>query len=106
MLLRVQLSPYVEQVLAIVEKIPPGRVMTYGDVAEWIGSGGPRQVGAVMSGYGGGVPWWRVVRADGRPAYGHEGEALRRLTGERAPLRPGGERVDMGSARWDGTPGG
>ncbi len=98
-----QLSPYVEQVLALVESIPPGRVMTYGDVAEWVGAGGPRQVGAVMSGYGGGVPWWRIVRADGRPADCHEGEALRRLTGEGTPLRGGAERVDLRRARWDGV---
>lgn len=99
-----QPTPYVEEVLAVVEQIPPGRVLTYGDIAEWIGAGGPRQVGAVMAAYGGGVPWWRVVRADGRPADCHDGEALRRLIGERTPLRPGRERIDLRSARWDGAP--
>ena len=56
---------YVEAVLSIVERIPPGRASTYGLIAEAVGRGGPRQVGRVMAMYGGGVPWWRVVRADG-----------------------------------------
>ncbi len=59
------LPEYAERVLDVTESIPPGRVMTYGDVAEYLEEGGPRQVGRVMSLYGGGVPWWRVVRADG-----------------------------------------
>ena len=39
---------YVEAVLQVVESIPPGRVMSYGAIAECVGQGGPRQVGAVM----------------------------------------------------------
>lgn len=60
-----ELPPYAERVLDVADLIPPGRVMTYGDVAEWLGDGGPRQVGRVMALYGSAVPWWRVVRADG-----------------------------------------
>ncbi len=89
---------FVEDVLALVERIPVGRVMTYGAIAEWLGRGGPRQVGAVMSRYGGGVPWHRVVAANGRVVPGHEAEALRRLRAEGTPLR--GQRVDMARAAW------
>ena len=89
---------YVEAVLALVESIPPGRVMTYGAIAEYLGQGGPRQVGAVMAHYGGGVPWHRVVTATGRVPPGHEKEALRRLRAEGTPLR--GERVDVSTAGW------
>lgn len=89
---------FVEDVLALVERIPAGRVMAYGAIAEWLGRGGPRQVGTVMSRYGGGVPWHRVVAANGRVVPGHEVEALRRLRAERTPLR--GERVDMVRAAW------
>lgn len=88
---------YVEQVLARVEAIPAGRVATYGDLAAAVGIGGPRQVGQVMSRYGAAVPWWRVVRADGRPARCHEGQALARLRDEGTPLR--GDRVDLAGAR-------
>lgn len=91
---------YAEEVLALVERIPPGRVLTYGDLAGLVGRGGPRQAGAVMATWGGGVPWWRVVRADGRPATGHEREALERLRAEGTPLRPGGDRVDLGRCRF------
>jgi alkylated DNA nucleotide flippase Atl1 len=91
---------YVEEVLRAVERIPPGRVATYGDVAE-VAGGGPRLVGAVMARYGAGVPWWRVVRADGRAATGHEAEALPQLRAEGTPLH--GDRVDLPRARWAGA---
>ncbi|MGH3343977.1 MAG: MGMT family protein [Carbonactinosporaceae bacterium] len=94
--------PYVEVVLDVIDQIPPGRVMSYGDVAEYAGSGGPRQVGWVMARYGGAVAWWRVLRADGSPPLGHEARALARYRAEGTPLRRGGDRVDMGRARWDG----
>jgi alkylated DNA nucleotide flippase Atl1 len=93
---------YAEQVLDVVDRIPPGRVMTYGDIAEYLGRGGPRQVGQVMAHWGGGVPWWRVIRADGTPPPGHEPDAFRHYRAEGTPLRPGGARVDMRRARWDG----
>lgn len=105
MLCAVDITPYVERVLATVEAIPPGRVMSYGDVAEYVGQGGPRQVGRVMAEFGGAVPWWRCIRADGSPPPCHEGEALRLLRADGTPLRPGGQRVDMRLARWEGAPG-
>lgn len=52
------------RVLRAVELVPPGRVVTYGDLAELVG-GTPRQVGAVMRLRGGEVPWWRVVNVRG-----------------------------------------
>jgi alkylated DNA nucleotide flippase Atl1 len=88
---------YVELVLAAVESIPAGRVATYGEVAAFVGYGGPRQVGQVMSRYGAAVCWWRVVRADGQPARGHEAPALARLRSEGTPLR--GDRIDLRQAR-------
>lgn len=105
------LPDYAERVLEVAELIPPGRVMTYGDVAEWLEEGGPRQVGRVMSHYGGAVPWWRVVRADGVLLPGHEPEALGHYRVEGTPLREAGRtvgdglpRLDMRRARWDGEP--
>ncbi|HEX5568103.1 MAG TPA: MGMT family protein [Streptomyces sp.] len=103
-----ELPEYAERVLAVVERIPPGRVMTYGDIAEWLGEGGPRQVGRVMALYGGAVPWWRVVRAGGAPPVCHERRALAHYREEGTPLRgaPDGAgdvpRIDMRRARWDG----
>jgi alkylated DNA nucleotide flippase Atl1 len=91
---------YAGMVLDVVESIPPGQVMTYGDIAELLGAGGPRQVGQVMSRWGAGVPWWRVLRASGLPAIGHEERALRHYQDEGTPLRPDGLRVDLRRARW------
>lgn len=94
---------YAERVLDVVERIPSGRVMSYGDIADYLGEGGPRQVGAVMSAWGGGVPWWRVIRADGTPPPGHEVRALEHYAAESTPMRLGTGRVDMGKARWNGV---
>jgi alkylated DNA nucleotide flippase Atl1 len=97
---------YVEEVLDVVDRIPSGRVLTYGAIAEIVGRGGPRQVARVMSTGGGPVPWWRVVRADGRPAPCHDGEAAALLRGEGTPFRPDGARLDMRRAVWaDARPG-
>lgn len=95
---------YVEAVLDVVDQIPPGLVMTYGDIAEVVGArlerGGPRQVGAALRVAGGAVAWWRVVRADGTPPQHKDAEALALLRAEGCPLREGG-RVDLGRARAD-----
>ena len=93
-------TPYARQVLDVVDRIPRGKVMTYGDVAELMGRGSPRTVGAVMSDHGHEVPWQRVVQASGRPAEPYLQEALRLLADEGCPLQ--GERVDLAAARWDG----
>jgi alkylated DNA nucleotide flippase Atl1 len=98
-------TPFAEAVLDLVDTIPPGRVMAYGDVAAALGSGGARAVGTVMARFGSGVPWHRVVRADGSPPAGHEVEALRRHRAERTPLAAGGTRIDMPRARWTPPPG-
>jgi alkylated DNA nucleotide flippase Atl1 len=65
-----ELSEFSAAVLDLVDRIPAGRVMTFGRIAEYLGRGGPRSVAGVMSRYGFDVAWWRVVRADGTlPSY-------------------------------------
>ena len=86
--------------LDVVALIPRGKVMTYGDVAEYLGQGSPRTVGTVMARYGGEVPWQRVVPATGVPALPVRERALELLRAEGCPLR--GERVLLAQARWDG----
>lgn len=85
--------------LALVEQVPPGRVTTYGAVADALGRGGPRQVGNVMAALGGGVPWWRVIRSDGTVPPHLGPEALQCWWSEGTPLRPSG-RVDLAAAFW------
>jgi alkylated DNA nucleotide flippase Atl1 len=102
-----RLPEHAESVLELAQGIPPGRVMTYGDIAAWVGTGGPRQVGQVMSRYGSDAPWWRVLRADGRPPQGHEQRAAQHYLREGTPLcgnPPGDYRVDLRAARWRPDP--
>lgn len=99
---RLPRGEYAEHVLGVVRQIPRGRVMTYGDVAEHLGSGAARAVGNAMHHIGPDTHWWRVVQASGAPAAAHPAEALERLHAEGTPMRVGGERVDLAAARWDG----
>jgi alkylated DNA nucleotide flippase Atl1 len=98
-------EPFVERVLQVVDSIPPGRVMTYGDVAAALGSRAARMVGQVMAYYGSDVPWWRVVRASGHPPADHEHIALQHYRSESTPLLGVGTpryRVDLRVARYSG----
>ncbi len=88
---------FVEAVLALVEQVPPGRVTTYGAIADRLGRG-PRIVGRVLSQYGGPVPWWRVVRADGSLPPSHDERAAQAYRREGTPLHGG--RVEMVTAFW------
>jgi alkylated DNA nucleotide flippase Atl1 len=92
------------RVLACVEAIPTGRVMTYGDVAEYAGLRSARQVGRVLAYDGGTVPWHRVLRANGSLAEHLYDEQRQRLLSE--GVRFVGDRVDLAAYRWDGDPSG
>ena len=102
--MRVDGEEYTELVLQCVERVPRGRVTTYGAIAEAVGQraggGGPRLVGNVMATYGGPVPWWRVVRSDGSLPPSHQGDARQAYLEEGTPLRPSGN-VDLRAALWD-----
>jgi len=89
-----------QRILACVESIPPGRVMTYGDVAEFVGTRAVRMVGRVLAHDGGTVPWHRVLRANGTCAEHLYSEQRQRLLSE--GVRFAGDRVDLASCRWDG----
>src|SRR5258708_36708199 len=57
---------YRERVYEIVRRIPRGRVMTYGQIAELLGEGyTPRTVGFAMHDSDDRTPWHRVINAQG-----------------------------------------
>lgn len=98
-----QREEFTEAVLHIVEQIPAGRVMTYGDVAHVLGSRAARMVGQVLAHYGYTVPWWRVVPVSGKPPHGHSHRAKEHYEAEGTPLKdappPDGYRIVMSKAR-------
>jgi alkylated DNA nucleotide flippase Atl1 len=91
---------FTERVLDLVERIPPGQVLSYGAIAEILQEGGPRQVGRVMAMEGGAVAWWRVVRADGSLTAAHGIGAQEHYAEEGTPMRSNGSAVDMLRALW------
>ena len=91
-----------DRVLAGVDMIPPGRVMTYGDVAEYVGLRSARTVGQVLAQDWRAVPWHRVLHADGSLAEHLYTEQRQRLLAE--GVRFVGDRVDLPSSRWNGRP--
>lgn len=89
---------FAEAVLDVVERVPAGRVVTYGDIAAHLRRGGPRGVGGVMARHGSAVTWWRVVRSTGLLPAHLMIEAQQHWHRERTPVRRGG--VDLARARW------
>ena len=88
-----------EAVFDVVERIPAGRVSTYGAIGRLVGVG-PRRVARALSQGGGAVPWHRVVRADGSVAEPVRVRQLELLAAEGVPTRNG--RVDVSAVGWPG----
>jgi len=80
-----------ERIVSRVRAIPAGFVRTYGD----IDPRAPRLVGLVLATTHEGLPWHRVVRADGTIPKGTKQREL--LLKEGVPMR--GDRVDLREAR-------
>jgi methylated-DNA-protein-cysteine methyltransferase-like protein len=92
-------SDFERRVRRVLKGLKPGEVATYGEVAEEAGyPRGARAVGNLLKRSSEGLPWWRVVRADGSLAARHrreQGELLEsegiRVRDARATKRP---RID------------
>lgn len=94
-------------VAAATAQIPPGKVLSYGDVAAILGAPrAARQVGYALAALGPeaaeAIPWWRVLRSDGSialqgdPARGPEQAARLRAEG----VEVTDHRVEMARVRW------
>lgn len=71
------------RVAAVLGRLRPGEVVTYGEVAQEAGyPGAARAVGRLLATSDDDLPWWRVVTAQGRLVPGHEVEHARRLRAE------------------------
>lgn len=82
-----------ERVIAVVKALAVGDVVSYADVALEAGfPGAARAVGNVLATTDG-LPWWRVIRADGRLPAGKEHLAAPRLRAEGIRLNADGTRL-------------
>jgi methylated-DNA-protein-cysteine methyltransferase-like protein len=64
--------PFETCVVDVLRRLPPGEVVSYGEVAAEAGyPGAARAVGNLLAGGLEDVPWWRVVRSNGTLVSGH-----------------------------------
>lgn len=89
-----------ERVLRAVELVPPGRVVSYGDVAELVGTAA-RQVGRVLSQDGAAVAWWRVTNRDGEFPPSLLQRALPHWAAEGIEVKANGRGCDINRFRAD-----
>jgi methylated-DNA-protein-cysteine methyltransferase-like protein len=72
----------VKSVASVIRDLERGEVVSYGEVARRSGyPGAARAVGNVLANSVG-LPWWRVVRANGELAVRKDGDQRRRLRRE------------------------
>ena len=76
-------------VTRVIESLAPGEVASYGDIATEAGyPGAARAVGNLLR-QSSGLPWWRVVAANGRLVPGNEAEHAQRLRADGVTVRNG-----------------
>jgi methylated-DNA-protein-cysteine methyltransferase-like protein len=96
------MSSLYDQVFAVLARIPPGCVATYGQIALALGMpNGARTVGWAMRQCPEGLPWYRVVNAQGKSSLTGEGREMQRalLAEEGVEMGLDG-RVDLKRHRW------
>ena len=95
------MNPFFKQVYEIVDQIPYGKVISYGEIAKLLGRPrAAREVGRAMRCCPDGLPWQRVVMADGSITGGNFADMRRAiLESEGVQFLPNG-LVDMRSCRW------
>ena len=99
---------FFERVFAVVAKVPPGHVTTYGDVAAELGMRSvARKVGHALAALApdrDDVPWHRVVNAQGkisqRPNEASERGQARRLAAEGVETSATGTILDFSVRRF------
>ena len=96
------MNSFYQQVYDIVGKIPHGKVLSYGQIARMLGrSRGARIVGWAMRHCPEGLPWQRVVMADGSVTGGQYSDIRKALLEEEGVIFLIDGRVDMKKCNWD-----
>jgi len=94
------MQPFTRRVVELIRAIPPGRVMTYGQIARAAGNRrGARQVVRILHSLSAplGLPWHRVVNAEGRIGLSdEEGRSVQRALLEAEGVVFGADgRIDL-----------
>ncbi|TMG16759.1 MAG: MGMT family protein [Chloroflexi bacterium] len=88
-----------ERVRLVIRDLKRGEVVSYGEIARRAGyPRAARAVGNILA-TNLGLPWWRVVRSDGRLAAHSREEQARRLRREGVQVRDGRCQVGSNSKR-------
>src|SRR5213594_2043973 len=88
-----------ERVRKVIRDLRRGEVVSYGEVARRAGyPRAARAVGNILA-TNLGLPWWRVVRANGELAAHSREEQARRLRRESVPVRDGRCQVPVNSRK-------
>lgn len=95
---------FAERVTDLVTMIPPGRVMTYGQIAVLCGNPRAARIVGGIAHFGDPlVPWQRVVSKNGGLAAGYPGGKIghrRALEAENIVVDPDTMRVDVDRLLW------
>ena len=95
-------TSFFEQVYKVVERIPYGMVMSYGQIARTLGRPkGARVVGYAMRCCPENVPWQRVVMVDGSIAVGEFTNKIREMLENEGVIFKADGCVDMKKCRWE-----
>jgi methylated-DNA-protein-cysteine methyltransferase related protein len=92
-----------EQIYALVRQVPPGKVVSYGQISRMVGGCSARQVGYAMAGLKDGtdVPWQRVINSQGRLSlHGFGGAMQRKLLEEEGIVFTEGGSIDFDRFGW------
>lgn len=97
------MNSFFQQVYSVVEQIPGGKVVSYGQIALILGRPrAAREVGWAMRHCPEHLPWQRVVMADGSITGGMYAEIRKALLEAEGVTFLPDSRVDMSICRWDG----
>lgn len=102
-------EPLYARIYDMVRRIPPGKVTTYGQIAELVGGCTARMVGYAMAALKRGtapdVPWQRVINAQGKISVHGDGigNAMQRvLLEQEGVVFDAQDRVDFVRFGWPG----
>lgn len=100
------ISSFSEQVINIIQRIPRGKVATYGQIATLAGNNrAARQISRILhsSSKKYDLPWYRVINSQGRISLRTgEGYEMQKAMLESEDIIVSGDRIDLKNFQWNG----